>query len=71
MRTLSENQARPYFLQICFALSHLHQNKVIYRDLKPENILFDLQGNMKIADFGLAKHLGKEDRAYSFCGSSE
>jgi len=71
LRTLSEQQARPYFIQTCLALSYLHQNHIIYRDLKPENILFDLEGNMKITDFGLAKELGSNERAYSFCGSSE
>ena len=42
LKTLSESQARIYFLQICLALSHLHHNKIVYRDLKPENILLDL-----------------------------
>jgi serine/threonine protein kinase len=39
--------------------------------LKPENILLDLDGNLKIADFGLSKYIEKDDMAYSFCGSSE
>ena len=52
-------------------MSYLHQNKIVYRDLKPENILLDLNGNLKITDFGLSKTLEENERAYSFCGSTE
>lgn len=40
--------------QITAAISHAHQNGIIHRDIKPQNILIDLEGNIKITDFGIA-----------------
>lgn len=42
------------------ALGYLHECGFIYRDLKPENILVDINGYIKLADFGLAKKLDEE-----------
>merc|ERR1719217_394706 len=51
---------------------HLHEHGVMHRDLKSPNILLESKGNslyescpLKIADFGLARHLPLEDRAAS------
>jgi Protein kinase domain len=45
--------------QVCDALQYAHEEGVVHRDIKPENILLDRRGRVKIADFSLAKLLGR------------
>ena len=69
---LTEDQARFYISEILLGLEYLHSLDIIYRDLKPENILLDLDGHVKITDFGLSKqYIASKNRSYSFCGSPE
>lgn len=52
-------------------LEYCHNLDIVYRDIKPENILIDIDGHVKIADFGLSKIIKKKQRSHSFCGSPE
>ena len=46
----------PHFLyQLLRALKFIHSAKVLHRDLKPSNIFVDLDGHVRIGDFGLAR----------------
>ena len=43
---------------------------IIYRDIKPENILLDIDGHIRIIDYGLSKlNIFQNTITYSFCGS--
>ncbi len=46
---------RFYIASIVLALEYLHENSIVYRDLKPENVFIDVQGFVKLGDFGFAK----------------
>jgi serine/threonine protein kinase len=55
---LSPNEALRLIPQICDAMQYAHEQGVVHRDIKPENLLVDQNGQIKIADFGLAKIMG-------------
>jgi len=57
-QTLEPRQALDIVVQICTALQYAHDEGVVHRDIKPENILLNKKGQVKIADFGLAKLMG-------------
>ncbi|HEY3856718.1 MAG TPA: protein kinase [Verrucomicrobiae bacterium] len=57
---LSAREALQIVPQICEALQFAHDEGIVHRDIKPENILVDKKGRVKIADFGIAKILGRE-----------
>jgi predicted Ser/Thr protein kinase len=57
-KSLEPRQALELVTQICTALQYAHDKGVVHRDIKPENILINKKGQVKIADFGLAKLLG-------------
>ncbi|XP_065528256.1 STE20-like serine/threonine-protein kinase isoform X2 [Lathamus discolor] len=69
-RPLTEPQIKVVCRQTLEALNYLHENKIIHRDLKAGNILFTLDGDIKLADFGVsAKNTRTIQRRDSFIGT--
>ncbi|MBQ6715049.1 MAG: protein kinase [Clostridia bacterium] len=54
-RRIPANLTVRYALRILAALDHAHKNDIIHRDIKPQNILVDRNGEIKVADFGIAR----------------
>uniref|UniRef100_F7G2G0 non-specific serine/threonine protein kinase n=1 Tax=Monodelphis domestica TaxID=13616 RepID=F7G2G0_MONDO len=69
-RGLTEPQIQVICRQMLEALAYLHSKKIIHRDLKAGNVLMTLDGDIKLADFGVsAKNLKTLQKRDSFIGT--
>ncbi|KAH8596849.1 kinase-like domain-containing protein [Bisporella sp. PMI_857] len=66
LKTLLEDMSEPFLtseiktllLQLVSGVSYLHTNWILHRDLKTSNLLLNNRGQLKIADFGMARYFG-------------
>ena len=66
LKTLLEDLAEPFLpsetktlvLQIVSGIEYLHAHWILHRDLKSSNLLLNNRGELKIADFGMARYTG-------------
>jgi TolB-like protein len=61
-RQLSVEDAVRITREAAQALQYAHEHGVVHRDIKPENLLLTRDGNTLVADFGIARALGGEER---------
>jgi serine/threonine protein kinase len=56
---------KSYMWQLLTGIEFCHAHRILHRDLKPQNLLIDQNGNIKLADFGLARAFGIPVRTYT------
>eukprot|EP00514_Thraustochytrium_sp_LLF1b_P003155 CAMPEP_0184509500 /NCGR_PEP_ID=MMETSP0198_2-20121128/1319_1 /TAXON_ID=1112570 /ORGANISM="Thraustochytrium sp., Strain LLF1b" /LENGTH=311 /DNA_ID=CAMNT_0026899339 /DNA_START=264 /DNA_END=1199 /DNA_ORIENTATION=+ len=62
---LSPALIKSYLYQLLRGVAFCHSHRVLHRDLKPQNLLIDKTGQLKLADFGLARAFGIPTRKYT------
>lgn len=53
-----QSEIKTLMMQLLSAIACLHDNWLLHRDIKTSNLLMDNRGQMKVADFGLARLFG-------------
>eukprot|EP00163_Fabomonas_tropica_P031802 TRINITY_DN769_c0_g1_i3.p1 TRINITY_DN769_c0_g1~~TRINITY_DN769_c0_g1_i3.p1 ORF type:complete len:209 (-),score=54.86 TRINITY_DN769_c0_g1_i3:127-753(-) len=56
---------KSFTYQLLRGIAFCHAHRVLHRDLKPQNLLISKEGELKLADFGLARAFGIPVRAYT------
>lgn len=62
---LGPDMVKKFMSQLTSGILYCHAHRVLHRDLKPQNLLIDRDGNLKLADFGLARAFGVPLRTYT------
>eukprot|EP00474_Spongospora_subterranea_P008681 CRZ09139.1 hypothetical protein [Spongospora subterranea] len=62
---LDPSSIKSFLMQLLRGVAYCHHHRVLHRDLKPQNLLINVEGELKLADFGLARAFGIPVRSYT------
>ena len=65
----NEIQTKFFISNIILALEYIHNQKIIHRDIKPENLVLDINGYVRLTDFGIAI-INKDDNSKESSGTA-
>ncbi|XP_024147044.1 serine/threonine-protein kinase MRCK beta isoform X2 [Oryzias melastigma] len=62
---LPEDMSKFYVAEMVLAIHSIHQQHYVHRDIKPDNILLDVNGHIRLADFGSCLHMMEDGMVQS------
>ena len=67
-KRFSEKETKFFIANMLLALEYIHSKNIIHRDIKPENLVLELNGYLRITDFGVAK-INEKDNSSETSGT--
>ena len=64
-RGIDDYTIKSFLFQLLQGIAYCHKHRVLHRDLKPQNLLINMDGELKLADFGLARGFGIPVKKYT------